>query len=186
MSVVEKTVDVNVPVRVAYDQWTQFEDFPQFMEGVEEVRQLDDATLSWHVSIGGVDRTFEARIEEQSPDQRIAWRATNGEDHAGVVTFQSIEADKTRVSLMMSYEPTNWTDKAADFLNIIDNRVEGDLERFKGFIEERRTETGAWRGRIEGGEVDEGDARPSTPPPPPPPTGDELRDRGAGGDPNLR
>ena len=184
MSVVEKSVEVNVPVSVAYDQWTQFEEFPRFMEGVEEVRQLDDTTLSWHVSIGGVDRHFEARIEEQTPDQRIAWRATNGEDHAGVVTFQPVGADQTRVSLMMSYEPDNWTDKVADFLNIIDNRVENDLERFKGFVEERGTETGAWRGEVDSGQTRQGDPAPGTPPAPP--SGTELRDAGQGGDPNLR
>lgn len=152
MSVIEKSIEVRVPVRVAYDQWTQFEEFPRFMQGVEEVRQLDDTTLEWHVSIGGVSRSFRAAIEEQRPDERIAWRATEGQDQAGVVTFAPVGSDRTRVQLELSYDPGSTTEKAADAMNVIDRRVEGDLERFKEFIEERGHPTGGWRGEVGGGE----------------------------------
>jgi uncharacterized membrane protein len=149
MSVIEKSIEVDVPVSVAYNQWTQFEDFPAFMEGVENIEQLDDTRLRWHVSIGGVDRTFEARIEEQDPDRRISWRATEGEQQAGTVSFEPVDASRTRVHLEMSYDPQNLLEKAGDALNIIDRRVESDLERFKSFIEERGGDTtGAWRGEI--------------------------------------
>lgn len=164
MSVVEKSADVDVPIRVAYDQWTQFEEFPLFMEGVEEVRQLDDTTLRWRVTIGGAERTFEANIEEQEPDRRIAWRAVEGEDQAGVVTFQPIGDSQTRIHVKMKYDPDQWMEKVADFLNIVDHRVQGDLERFKSFIEERGAPTGAWRGRVESGEVTKPDDRPTEPP----------------------
>jgi uncharacterized membrane protein len=197
MSLVEKTVDVDVPISVAYNQWTQFEDFPQFMEGVEEVRQIDDQTLQWHVNIGGADRTFQARIEEQEPDRRIAWRATEGEEQAGVVTFQPVGDATTRIRLEMSYDPEQWTEKVADFLNIIERRVQGDLERFKTFIEERGDETGAWRGRIEDGDVRDSDS-PQEPPrstgsgtPPTPGAGDVpthggIGDASPGGEPHER
>jgi uncharacterized membrane protein len=165
MSTVEKTVDVHVPVPVAYDQWTQFEEFPQFMEGVEEVEQLNDTTLRWRVNIAGADRTFDTMIEHQEPDRRISWKTMEGEDQAGEVTFEPLGDDQTRVHLQMRYEPERWTEKVADFLNVIDQRVEGDLERFKSFIEERGRETGAWRGRIESGTVQEGDRVPGQPPP---------------------
>jgi uncharacterized membrane protein len=153
MSVIEKSIEVDVPVRVAYDQWTQFEEFPRFMEGVEEIRQLDDTTLEWHVSIGGVDRSFRAAIEEQRPDERIAWRATEGQDQGGVVTFDPVAADRTRVNLQMNYEPDSVTEKVGDALNVIDRRVEGDLERFKAFIEDRGQATGTWRGEVGGGQT---------------------------------
>jgi uncharacterized membrane protein len=160
MTVIEKSIDVGVPVRMAYDQWTQFEDFPHFMEGVERVEQLDDVRLRWHVNIAGVDREFEAEIKEQRPDQRLMWTTTEGEDHAGIVNFEPLGPDRTRVELRMSYDADTWGEKVADFLNIIDQRVEGDLERFRAFIEERGGQpTGAWRGEIHGGEAD----RPGAP-----------------------
>jgi carbon monoxide dehydrogenase subunit G len=162
MSVVTKSIDVDVPTRVAYNQWTQFEDFPHFMEGVESIEQLDDVRLRWHVSIGGVDRTFEALIEDQEPDSRIAWRATEGEDHAGKVSFQPLEASRTRVEVEMEYEPERWTEKVADALNVIDRRVEKDLERFKEFVEEQGHETGAWRGEIDDAQVVEDDTGQGT------------------------
>ncbi len=153
MSVIEKSIEVDVPVRQVYNQWTQFEDFPQFMEGVERIEQLNDTTLRWHVSIAGVDREFEAHIEEQEPDRRVAWRATGDEEHAGLVTFEPISGDRTRVNVEFSWEPARWTDKVADALNLIDQRTEGDLERFKSFIEDRQgTPTGAWRGEVSGGQ----------------------------------
>jgi uncharacterized membrane protein len=152
VSVIEKSVEVDVPVRAAYDQWTQFEDFPRFMEGVEEVEQIDDVRLRWHVNIGGVDREFEARILEQEPDRRIAWSATEGESQAGTVLFEPLDMDRTLVRLEMSYDTETWTERVADFLNLIERRVEGDLERFKSFIEERQGHpTGDWRGEVQGG-----------------------------------
>lgn len=152
MSVIEKSIEVDVPVSVAYNQWTQFEEFPRFMEGVEKIEQLDDTRMRWHVSIGGVDRTFDARIEDQSPDSRIAWRSTEGEQQAGVVTFEPIDTGRTRVNLEMTYEPQNLVEKAGEALSIIDRRIEGDLENFKDFIEDRGgATTGAWRGEVNDG-----------------------------------
>ncbi len=156
MSVIEKSIEVDAPVRLTYDQWTQFEDFPEFMDGVERVEQLDDTTLRWETSIGGVKRSFDARITQQDPDRRIAWEALEGEDQSGVVTFEPAEGLATRVTLEMTYDSDRWTDKVADFLNVVDKKVEGDLERFKNFIEERHgAPTGAWRGRVEGGSADQ-------------------------------
>ena len=148
MSSAEKSIDLNVPVRTAYNQWTQFEDFPRFMEGVEEVRQLDDRHLHWRVNIAGKEEEFDVEITEQTPDQRIAWRSTTGPANAGVATFHRISDDRSRVMLQMEYEPAGALEKAADAVGLIESRLEGDLERFKAFIEERGTETGAWRGQV--------------------------------------
>jgi uncharacterized membrane protein len=163
MSTVEKSVEVNEPLKKVYDQWTQFEDFPAFMQGVEEVEQLDDKRLRWHVSIAGIDRVFETEIIEQEPDARISWRTEDGEDHTGAVTFDELSDDATRVTVVMSYRPENWVEKVGDATNIIDKRVEGDLERFKELIEDETLETGAWRGRISGREVQDTDPTPDTP-----------------------
>jgi uncharacterized membrane protein len=163
MSTVEKSIEVNQPLRKVYNQWTQFEDFPAFMEGVEEVEQLDEKRLRWHTSVAGVDRTFETEIIEQEPDDRISWRTEDGEDHTGAVTFEDLAGDATRVSVVMSYRPENWVEKVGDAFNIIDKRVEGDLERFKELIEDETLETGAWRGRIRGREVEQDDPAPNTP-----------------------
>jgi uncharacterized membrane protein len=149
MSTIEQSIDVNVPVRTAYNQWTQFEEFPKFMEGVEEVRQLDDKHLHWKVEIGGQVREFKATISEQVPDQKIAWHAEGETKQAGVVTFHRLGEDKTRTMLQMEFEPTDFKEKAGDILGIVERRVKGDLERFKGFIESRGSETGAWRGEID-------------------------------------
>ena len=149
---VEKSIDVEVPVRQVYDQWTQFEDFPHFMEGVERVEQLDETKLRWEVNIAGVDHSFEAKIGHQEPDERISWRATGGEDHAGVVTFVPVDGG-TRINLEMTYQSDRWADKVADLLNIVDHRVEGDLKRFKSYIEERQGRpTGGWRGEVQAGQ----------------------------------
>jgi uncharacterized membrane protein len=148
MTEIQRHVDVNCPVRTVYDQYTQFEQFPQFMDGVENVRQLDDRTLHWVVEIGGARREFDAKITEQIPDKRIAWKAIDGKSQAGVVTFHRIDDSKTRVNLQMSYDPEGFAENAADALGIISARVKGDLERFKEFIESRQSETGAWRGRV--------------------------------------
>ncbi|HEV2767466.1 MAG TPA: SRPBCC family protein [Acidimicrobiales bacterium] len=148
MSVVDETIEVNVPVRTAYDQWTQFESFPEFMEGVEEVRQVTDTRTHWRTKIGGVEREFDAEITEQVPDQRIAWRAVDGPDQGGVVTFDAPDPDKTRILLELDYDPEGAIEEAGDKLGVVKRRVKGDLERFKDFIESRGVETGAWRGEV--------------------------------------
>ena len=149
MSTIEQSVEVNVPVRTAYNQWTQFEDFPQFMEGVEEVKQLDDVTLHWKASIAGQQREWDAKITEQTPDERIAWTDIGGAENAGVVTFHRIDDNKTKVMLQMEFEPEGAVETAGDALGLVKARVKGDLERFKGFIESRGQETGAWRGEVD-------------------------------------
>ncbi len=148
MSVIEKSIEVDVPVRTAYDQWTQFESFPKFMGGVELVRQLDDHRLHWKAEIGGVVREWEAEVVDQVPDFRVTWRSTSGTTHSGTVSFAAETPRSTRVTLRLEYEPEGAAEKAGDVLNIVDRRIEGDLERFKEFIESRGVETGAWRGEI--------------------------------------
>ena len=149
MGKVEASIDVNVPVSTAYNQWTQFEEFPQFMEGVKQVRQLDDKTLEWTAEIAGNEETWRAEISEQEPDQRIAWHSIEGAKNAGVVTFHRIDDNTTRVMLQMEFEPEGAVEQVGDALGIPERRVKDDLERFKEFIESRGTESGAWRGRIE-------------------------------------
>ncbi|MGY0065648.1 SRPBCC family protein [Streptomyces sp. QTS137] len=149
MSTVKEAVDVEVPVHTAYNQWTQFEKFPAFMEGVEEVRQLDDRHDRWVTSIGGVRREFDTEIVDQLRDDRITWRSVNGETRQrGSVRFERLDDTRTRVELTMEVDPSGVAEKGADMLGIIDRRVKGDLRRFKDFIEGSGGETGAWRGRI--------------------------------------
>jgi uncharacterized membrane protein len=148
MSTIEKSIDVNVPVDTAYNQWTQFEDFSQFMEGVEQVRQIGDKDLQWRVNIGGKHKEFETVITEQIPDQRIAWRTRGGTENAGAVTFHRLSESATRIMLQMEYEPEGLVEKAGDLLGVAARRVQGDLERFKAFLEQRGSESGAWRGTI--------------------------------------
>ena len=148
MSKIEKSIDVHVPVRTAYDQWTQFEEFPSFMEGVESVQQLDDRRLHWRAEILGKVVEWDAEIAEQLPDTRIAWRSTSGAPNAGVVSFFRLSDDRCRVALQIDYEPEGFVETVGDWLGVLSGRVEGDLERFKKFIEERGVETGAWRGTI--------------------------------------
>ena len=145
---VDKSIEVNVPVRMAYNQWTQFEEFPKFMGGVEEVRQIDDKSLHWVAEIAGVRRDWDATILEQVPDRRIAWIALDGKTNAGVVEFEPLGPDRTTVQLHMAYEPEGFVEHAGDMLNIVDRQVESDLKRFKEFIEDLGSETGAWRGSI--------------------------------------
>jgi uncharacterized membrane protein len=149
MASVEKPIEVNVPVRTAYNQWTQFEEFPRFMEGVKEVRQLDDTRLHWRAEIAGKEEEWDAEISEQTPDQRVAWHNTTGARNAGVVTFHYLEPSKTRVMLQMDYEPEGLLESVGSALGFVERRVEGDLKRFKEFIEARGAETGAWRGEIQ-------------------------------------
>jgi uncharacterized membrane protein len=152
MAQVEKSIDVDVPVRTAYNQWTQFETFPEFMSGVESVTQLDDTHLHWVTNIAGVEREFDAEISEQHPDERVAWHSTGGETrHAGVVTFHRLADDKTRVMVQLEWQPSDLVERVGSAINVDDRRVEGDLERFKSFIEARGSETGAWRGDVDAG-----------------------------------
>jgi hemerythrin superfamily protein/ribosome-associated toxin RatA of RatAB toxin-antitoxin module len=148
MTKVQKSVEVAVPVRTAYDQWTQFEEFPQFMSGVQQVEQLDERTMRWVAEIAGVRRQWIATVLEQVPDEKVAWAATEGATNAGAVTFEPLGADRTRVNLVLDYEPEGLVEKAGDALNIVDRQASGDLERFKSFIEARGTETGGWRGEV--------------------------------------
>ena len=149
MSTIEESIEVEVPVRTAYNQWTQFEEFPRFMEGVESVRQLDDTHLEWTAEIAGVRRQWNAEVTEQQPDQRVAWRATSGTENAGVVTFHRLAEDRTKVMLQLDVEPEGMVEQAGDKLGFVKRRATGDLERFKAFIEDRGTETGAWRGQVD-------------------------------------
>ena len=149
MSTIEQSIEVEVPVRTAYDQWTQFEEFPRFMEGVESVRQIDDTTLEWTAEIAGARRQWRAEITEQRPDERVAWRATSGTDNAGVVTFHRLDEGRTKVMLQLDVEPEGLVEQAGDKLGFVKRRVSVDLERFKAFIEERGAESGAWRGEVE-------------------------------------
>jgi uncharacterized membrane protein len=146
---VEKTVDVEVPVRTAYNQWTQFEEFPRFMEGVKEVHQIDDKRLHWVAEVGGKQKEWDATIVEQRPDQCVAWTTKDGDRNAGVVTFEQLADDKTRVHVKMGYEPDGVVEAAGSALGFATRRIDGDLKRFKEFIEERGTETGGWRGAID-------------------------------------
>jgi uncharacterized membrane protein len=147
MSDHEKSVVVDRPVTVVYNQWTQFEDFPHFMEGVESVTQLDDKRLHWVAEVAGTRREWDAEIVDQDPDQRISWRSLDGTPNAGTVTFQP-EGESTRVTLDLDVEPHGVVEKIGDKLGFVSKQAEADLERFKKFIESRGQETGAWRGEI--------------------------------------
>jgi uncharacterized membrane protein len=153
MSRFEQQIDVNVPVAVAYDQWTQFEAFPRFMEGVKSVRQIDDKTLAWAAEIGGQERTWRAAITDQTPDTRVAWRSIDGTENAGAVLFAPLGPDQARVTLRIDADPEGLVENVGDKLGFLERRVKGDLERFKRFVESRGTPTGAWRGEIHGDEV---------------------------------
>ncbi|MVA74635.1 cyclase [Auraticoccus sp. F435] len=145
---VEKSVMVNVPVSIAYNQWTQFEEFPRFMGGISKVTQLEDDRLLWVAEIAGVRREWEAQILEQVPDSKIAWAATQGATNAGAVTFEDVGGGQTKVHLSLEYEPEGLVEKVGDKLNVVENRAEADLERFKAFIEDEGYASGAWRGSV--------------------------------------
>jgi len=149
VATVEKSIDVDVPIRTAYDQWTQFESFPQFMNGVQRITQLDDRHTHWVTKVGGVEREFDAEITEQHPEERVAWRSTSGETtHAGVVTFHKISDTTTRVMVQLDWEPEGVVEKVGAAVGVDDRQVTADVKRFKEFIESRGTETGAWRGDV--------------------------------------
>ena len=149
MAEIEKSIVVEAPLRQVYDQWTQFEEFPLFMEGVEEVRQIDDKRLYWRAKVGGVEKEWHAEIVDQVPDRRVAWRNLRGTYNAGAVLFEPAP-EGTRVTLKLVYEPEGATERIGDALGVLERRVEGDLDRFKEFIEERGRATGGWRGEIHG------------------------------------
>jgi uncharacterized membrane protein len=149
MSDVIETVDVAVPVRTAYNQWTQFEEFPRFMEGVEEIRQVSDTLTHWKIKIGGIEREFDAQITEQRPDERVAWNSVDGTSHAGVVTFHRLDAEKTRVTLQLDTAPEGIVEKLGDKLGVVKHRAKADMERFKTYIESRGAESGAYRETVE-------------------------------------
>jgi len=149
MSNVTESIDVNVPVRTAYDQWTQFEEFPKFMKNIKQIRQLDDTHLEWTAEIAGKEKVWQAEVTEQNPDERVAWKATEGASNSGVVTFHRIDQNVTRVTVQMDVDPEGVVENVGDKLGVPDRSVKGDLERFKEFIESRGVETGAWRGEVE-------------------------------------
>jgi uncharacterized membrane protein len=148
MEKIEKSIDVECPISTVYNQWTQFEEFPRFMKGVKKVTQLDDQRLHWEAEIAGKDKEWDARITDQVPDQLIAWQSEGGEYTSGTVNFAPVDANRTHISLQLLYDPEGFVEKAGDTLGVVSSRVEGDLERFKEFIEKRCQETGAWRGTI--------------------------------------
>ena len=163
---VEKSIEVDAPVNRVYNQWTQFEDFPKFMQGIEQVQQLDAKRLHWVAEIGGKRKEWDAEIFEQVPDQKIAWRSTSGAANAGIVSFQPVAANRTQVTVRMEYEPEGAIENLGVALGAVGTRIEGDLKRFRDFIQSRIQETGAWRGEIHGGRVEStGDGTsPESPP----------------------
>jgi uncharacterized membrane protein len=153
METIEKSVEIDAPVSTVYNQWTQFEEFPRFMEGVKQVQQLDDKRLHWRAEVGGKEKEWDAEIYKQIEDEVIAWRSTSGARNDGEVRFDKSSGGKTRVTLELAYEPEGVVENIGDALGLLSGRVQGDLDRFRDFIEKRGTETGAWRGEIHGGAV---------------------------------
>jgi len=151
---IEKSIEVNVPVRVAYNQWTQFEDFPKFMSGIKEVKQVSDKKTHWVASVGFKEKEWDADIVEQTPDTRIAWRNSTGAPNAGIINFVPVDGGKTKVTAHITYHPESFLEQVGDFLGVVSHRVQGDLDRFKTFIESQGRETGAWRGEIHAGKVE--------------------------------
>lgn len=149
MHTVTSDIDIGLPVRTVYNQWTQFEDFSAFMWGVEEVRQIDETRLAWRVRVAGVEREFIAEITEQSPDERIAWKSVEGPQQAGVVTFHRLDDDQTRVRLQLEWEPEGFVEQAGALLQLDDAQVGADLREFARLLETNGFETGAWRGAID-------------------------------------
>lgn len=149
MHTITNDIDLDLPIRTVYDQWTQFEDFPAFMSGVDEVQQLDDTTVHWKVHVGGVERGFDTEITEQLPDERIAWKSTSGPRHAGVVTFHRLNDEQTRVRLQLDWDPEGLVEKMGAALQLDDAQVASDLREFARLMETNGFATGAWRGTVE-------------------------------------
>jgi uncharacterized membrane protein len=156
MERIEKVIEVDRPVRMVYNQWTQFEDFPKFMAGVKEVRQLDDTHIHWRAEVWGRDVEWDAEITEQEPDKRISWKSVAGEVNAGTVRFEPLGVERTRVRLVMAYDPTDAIEKVGDALGLFNARVQTSVEEFKRFIESRSDATGAWRGEVDDGKTSRG------------------------------
>jgi uncharacterized membrane protein len=148
MSLIEQSVEVAVPLSTAYNQWTQFEEFPSFMEGVKEVRQIDETHLHWVAEVAGHTQEWDAEITEQRPDERVAWKNVGGKQNAGVVTFHRLDDEHTRMMVALDFMPEGMIEKLGDAISAPDRRVAGDLRRFKEMIESRGGETGAWRGQV--------------------------------------
>jgi uncharacterized membrane protein len=153
MATVKESIDVDVPIQTAYNQWTQFEEFPSFMEGVEAVKQTDDTHLHWSAEIGGKRHEWDAEITNQEPDRRVAWRARDGKYNSGEVTFEPQGADRTRINVEMTYDAEGLKESLGSAVGADDRRVKGDLKRFKELIESRGVESGAWRGEVHQGDV---------------------------------
>jgi uncharacterized membrane protein len=146
---IEQSIDLDVPVRAAYDQWTRFEEFPTFMSNVEEIRQLDDRHLHWVADLGGSRHEWDAEITEQLPDARVAWKNTDGKDNAGVVTFHKLDDDRSRIMVQIDVVPEGVKEKVGAAINAPDRQVKGDLERFKELVESKGAQaTGGWRGEV--------------------------------------
>jgi len=158
MSTIEQSIDVAVPVRAAYNQWTQFEYFPRFMQDVEEVRQIDDTHLHWRANIAGAPVEWDAEITTQIPDRRISWRSTSGPPNSGAVSFDRVTDNRTRITLRMSYRAPGLVEKIGDALGVVRLELSGNLHRFADFIQSRQRETGAWRGTVEGGSTSSDDS----------------------------
>jgi uncharacterized membrane protein len=152
MARVEESIDINVPVTTAYNQWTQFEEFPRFMDGVQSVKQIDDTHLHWVAEIGGKREEWDAEITHQEPDRKVAWRALDGRFNSGTVTFEPLGDNQTRINVIVEHETEGLTEALGSALGADSRKVKGDLERFKEFVESRGTETGAWRGEVEQGQ----------------------------------
>ena len=152
MASIQESIDVQVPVRTAYNQWTQFEEFPRFMEGVKSVTQQDDTHLQWVAEVGGTEHSWTAEITEQRPDQLVGWRAIEGHGTSGVVTFEPLGENETRVTVQMDHETEGLKEQLGTMLGVDSRRVKGDLERFKELVESQGVESGAWRGEVEQGQ----------------------------------
>jgi uncharacterized membrane protein len=153
VATIEKSIDIEAPISTVYNQWTQFEDFPQFMEGVTAVRQLDDTHLQWTAEIGGEEHTWKAEITNQEPDRLISWRAVDGKYNSGRVTFEPLDPNQTRINVEMTYDAEGMKEALGSALGFDSRTVSGDLDRFKEYIEERHSATGRWRGEVHGGTV---------------------------------
>ena len=152
MTRIEESIVVEVPVTTAYNQWTQFEEFPKFMDGVESVKQIDDTRLHWVAEVGGKREEWDAEIVEQLPDRKVSWRALDGHHSSGTVTFESLGDNQTRIAVVMEHESEGLTETLGSALGMDSRRVKGELERFKELVESRGVESGAWRGEVREGE----------------------------------